>query len=201
MDDIEYSDGATPLDPDELEGLKFSHVATRGELDHLEAANISQGFMWLNRKRNPQILTDTFVREFHKQLFGEVWSWAGVYRKTEKNIGVDPLQISIKVRELIDDVQYWIDNQVFDPLEVAVRFHHKLVFIHPFANGNGRHARYMADAIMEKVFKQPPINWGNADGLKEIREIRKQYIKALQKADAGIYDDLLTFIKPQTLSN
>jgi len=105
MDNIEYPYGATPLDPDELEGLKFSHIKTRGELDHLEAANITQGFVWLKRKRNPKILTDSFAREFHKQLFGEVWDWAGTYRKTEKNIGIDPLQISVQVRELMDNVE------------------------------------------------------------------------------------------------
>jgi len=194
MVNIKYPYGATPLDPDELEGLKFSHVVTRGELDHLEAANISQGFMWLKRKRQPEILTDSFVRTFHKQLFGEVWEWAGTYRKTEKNIGIDPLYISTKVRELMDDVRYWIDNDTFESLETAIRFHHKLVYIHPFPNGNGRHARYMADAIMEKVFNQPPIKWGNTEGLQKTSAIRKRYIKALQKADQGIYDDLLEFV-------
>lgn len=193
MDSIEYPHGATPLDPDELEGLKFSHIKTRGELDHLEAANISQGFIWLKRKRNPEILTDTFVREFHKQLFGDVWDWAGTYRKTEKNIGVDPLQVSVKVRELMDDVKYWIENNTFEPLETAVRFHHKLVFIHPFPNGNGRHARYMADAVMEKIYQLPPINWGDNKELYSETEIREQYINALRKADSGVYDELLEF--------
>jgi len=193
MDNIEYPYGATPLDPDELEGLKFSHIKTRGELDHLEAANITQGFVWLKRKRNPEILTDSFAREFHKQLFGEVWDWAGTYRKTEKNIGIDPLQISVQVRELMDNVSYWLDNKTFEPLETAVRFHHKLVYIHPFPNGNGRHARYMADAVMEKIFDLPPINWGSAEALHSTSGVREQYINALRKADRGIYDDLLEF--------
>ena len=110
MDSIEYPYGATPLDPDELEGLKFPYIRTRGELNQLEAANITQGFIWLKRKRNPKIFTDDFVCEFHEQLFGDVWDWAGTYRKTEKNIGIDPLQVSVKVRELMDDVKYWVDN-------------------------------------------------------------------------------------------
>lgn len=193
MDSIEYPYGATPLDPDELEGLKFPYIRTRGELNQLEAANITQGFIWLKRKRNPKIFTDDFVCEFHEQLFGDVWDWAGTYRKTEKNIGIDPLQVSVKVRELMDDVKYWVDNNTFDPLETAVRFHHKLVYIHPFPNGNGRHARYMADAVMEKIYKLPPINWGNTEQLYSASEIRKQYINALRKADKGIYDDLLEF--------
>lgn len=193
MDNIEYPYGATPFEPDELEGIKFSHIKTRGELDHLEAANISQGFVWLKHKRKPEILTDSFAREFHKRLFGEVWEWAGTYRKTEKNLGIDPVQISVQVRELMDDVRYWIDNITFEPLETAVRFHHKLVYIHPFPNGNGRHARYMADAVMEKIFKLPAINWGNAQGLQVTSEIRKRYINALRKADRGNYDDLLEF--------
>jgi len=195
MDNIEYPYGATPLDPDELEGLKFSHIKTRGELDHLEAANITQGFVWLKRKRNPKILTDSFAREFHKQLFGEVWGWAGTYRKTEKNIGIDPLQISVQVRELMDNVSYWLDNKTFEPREAAVRFHHKLVHIHPFPNGNGRHARYMADAVMEKIFHLPPINWGSTEAPHSTTKVREQYINALRKADRGIYDDLLEFTR------
>ena len=194
MDTIEYPDGATPLDPDELDGLKFSHVTTKGELDQLEAANISQGFIWIKRKKEPEILTDSVAREFHKQLFGEVWDWAGKYRATEKNIGVDPLQISVKLRELMDDVRYWIENKTFEPLEIAVRFHHKLVYIHPFPNGNGRHARYMADAVMEKIFKQPAINWGSANELQVSSETRQRYINALQQADKGIYDGLLELV-------
>lgn len=194
LDNIEYEDGATPLDPDELEGLKFSHITTRGELDLLEAANISHGFIWLKRKKKIDILDDSFAREFHRQLFGEVWQWAGTYRTTEKNIGIDPLYISVKLRELMDDVRYWIENMTFEPLEIAIRFHHKLVYIHPFPNGNGRHARYMADALMEEYFHEPQISWGNALGLQKSTEIRKQYIKALQTADQGIYDDLLVFV-------
>ncbi len=194
MDTIEYLDGATPLDPNELEGLKFLHVTTKGQLDQLEAANINQGFIWFKRKNKPEILTDSFAREFHKQLFGEVWEWAGKYRTTEKNIGIDPLHISVKLRELMDDVNYWIENNTFESIEIATRFHHRLVYIHPFPNGNGRHARYMADAVMEKIFKQPPFNWGNVDELLVSSETRQKYIKALQKADLGIYDELLEFV-------
>ena len=103
------------------------------------------------------------------------------------------MQISVQVRELMDNVSYWLDNKTFEPREAAVRFHHKLVYIHPFPNGNGRHARYMADAVMEKIFHLPPINWGSTEALHSTSEVREQYINALREADRGVYDDLLKF--------
>lgn len=121
---MEYPEGATPLDPDEIVGLKHKHVTTRNELDQLEQANIQSGIEWLTRTRNKDILNETFVRELHKQLFGDVWKWAGTFRRTEKNIGVDPLQIPEKLRTLLDDVRYWIENTTYSPEEIAVRFHH-----------------------------------------------------------------------------
>ncbi len=150
---IEYPAGATPLDPDEMEGLKFRHVTTRSQLDHLEQANIEEGLVWLQRYKDTEILNEGFARELHKRLFGDVWAWAGTFRKTEKNIGVDPLQIGVQLRMLLDDARFWIDNGTYEPLEAAVRFHHRLVYIHLFANGNGRHARIMADAMLTKVLK------------------------------------------------
>lgn len=96
-------DGATPLDPDEMQGLKFSHVTTRGELDELEQANIEQGLAWISRRRGGSIFDDAFVRTLHKRLFGDVWAWGGEYRKTEKNIGIDPLHISVQLRTLLND--------------------------------------------------------------------------------------------------
>ncbi|MGJ8530408.1 mobile mystery protein B [Maritalea sp.] len=128
---FEEPDGATPLDPDEIAGLKFGHVATRGELDELEQANITQGLQWLGRRRGGDILTDEFVRRLHKRLFGEVWEWAGTYRLREKNIGIDPFQISVQLRVLLDDARYWAGNGTYAPLEAAARFHHRMVQIHP----------------------------------------------------------------------
>jgi Fic-DOC domain mobile mystery protein B len=132
---------ATPLDRDEREGLKFRHIATRGELDEMEQVNIASGLIWLARRRKRDILTESFIRELHRRLFGDVWTWAGQFRRSEKNIGIDPLQIDVELRMLLDDARYWADNDVFAPLEAGARFHHRLVRIHPFANGNGRHAR------------------------------------------------------------
>ena len=124
-------DGATPLDPDERDGLKFPHITTRGELNELEQANITEGLSWLARRRGGDVLDDKFVRNLHKRLFGQVWGWAGTYRQTEKNIGIDPLQISVQLRNLLDDAHYWAENGTFKPLEAAARFHHRMVEIHP----------------------------------------------------------------------
>lgn len=194
---IEYPDGATPLDPDELAGLKFKHVTTRGELDHLEQANIQQGMIWLRRYKGDDILNETFIRELHRRLFGDVWSWAGDFRTTEKNIGIDPIQIGIQLRNLLDDVRYWIEHITYEPLEIAVRFHHRLVYIHLFANGNGRHARIMANVLLTKVLKQKPIDWSGGYDLQKMNERRDQYIQALRAADGGDINPLLDFASKQ----
>jgi len=139
--DIEYPPGATSLDPDEIEGLKFKHVTTREQLDHLEQANIEQGLIGLQQCKDKDVLNERFVKKLHKRLFGEVWVWAGAFRQTEKNTGVDPRQIAVELRKLMDDARFWIENNTYNPSEVAIRFHHRLVYIHLFPNGNGRHAR------------------------------------------------------------
>ncbi len=120
LDKLPY--GATPLDPDENEGLKHPHITTRGELDHLESANIAEGLIWLDKQKTPDMLTDAFARKLHMKLFGEVWEWAGIYRTTEKNIGVDPLQISTQLRLLLDDVQYWIEKKIYPPYRNSYAF-------------------------------------------------------------------------------
>ena len=191
---MEYPPGATPLDPNELEGLRFPHIETRGELDQLEQQNIQDGLLWLNRQRKyKDLLTDGFIKELHKRLFGAVWKWAGSFRTTEKNLGVDPLQINVELRKLLDDTRYWIDNQTYPPLEFAARFHHRLVQIHLFPNGNGRHSRIMTDVVLEKYLKEPAIIWRN-DSLIGNSEYREIYINALRRADAGDYTQLIEFL-------
>lgn len=187
-------DGATPLDPDEMQGLKFPHVTTRGELDELEQANIEQGLAWISRRRGGSIFDDAFVRTLHKRLFGDVWAWAGEYRKTEKNIGIDPLHISVQLRTLLDDARYWAENDVFPPLEAAARFHHRMVQIHPFPNGNGRHARIATDILLESIYKHPPIAWASGFDLQADNERRNAYIAALRTADGGNIEPLLGFV-------
>lgn len=187
-------DGATPLDPDERQGLKFTHITTRGELDELEQANIEQGLAWLGRRRGGDILDDRFVRILHKRLFGDVWTWAGDYRLTEKNIGVDPRQISVQLRMLLDDARYWTEHDVYPPLEAAARFHHRMVQIHPFANGNGRHARIAADLLLEEKYRHSPIAWASGFDLQADNDRRRAYIAALRAADGHDLGPLLKFV-------
>ncbi|WP_025872838.1 mobile mystery protein B [Methylobacillus glycogenes] len=190
----DHPQGATPLDPDELAGLKFAHVTKRGELDHLEQANIQAGLQWLQRTKRTDILTEDFVRTLHKRLFGDVWRWAGTFRKTEKSIGIDPVKIAVELHHLLGDTQYWIEHETFPPLEIAARFHHKLVYIHPFPNGNGRHARIMADVILTKIYGSPAIDWAGGYDLQSMNERRDIYIQALRAADERDYKLMFSFV-------
>jgi Fic-DOC domain mobile mystery protein B len=185
---------ATPLDPNERDGLKHKHVTTRGELDELEQANIQTGLQWVSRNRQKDILSDDFLRTLHKRLFGDVWDWVGTYRRTEKNIGIDPLHIGVELRTLLDDARYWAEHDTYPPLEAAARFHHRIVQIHPFPNGNGRHARIAADLYLERHFGHDPIEWTHGFDLQADNERRNAYIAALRKADRGEIDQLLDFV-------
>ncbi|MBX6368925.1 MAG: mobile mystery protein B [Rhodospirillales bacterium] len=192
--DADGAAGATPLDPDERNGLKHRHITTRGELDQLEQANIAGGLAWLARRRKTDILTEAFMRELHRRLFGDVWRWAGTFRLTEKNIGIDPLDIPVQLRMLLGDARYWAEHRSFAPLEAAARFHHRLVQIHPFPNGNGRHARIAADVYLEECFGHGPVDWTAGYSLQSMNERRAQYIDALRAADAGDFEPLLAFV-------
>lgn len=152
-------DGATPLDPDERQGLKFDHITMRGELDELEQANMEEGLDWVSRQRGGDVFDDAFIRKLHHRLFGGVWAWAGQYRLTEKSIGIDPSQIAEQLRMLLDDARYWAEHDTYPPLEAAARFHHRMVQIHPFPNGNGRHARVATDIMLQDYYDHPPIEW------------------------------------------
>lgn len=192
---LTYAEGATPLDPDEAQGLKHKHITTMEELNVLEQANIEDGLLWISRMRRREVLNDDFVCELHKRLFGEVWTWAGEYRTTQKNIGIDPAQIPIEVRNLMDDARYWKEHGIYRPIIGAVILHHRLVKIHPFANGNGRHGRIMADAVLEKLYDLPPINWTADQDLQQNESARrKAYIAALKAADNHDYGPLFSFI-------
>ena len=187
---MEEPDGATPLDPNELEGLKFPHIQTRGELDQVEQVNIQDGLIWLRKQKKPDVLSEAFIRRLHKEMLGEVWEWAGTFRYTEKNIGVAPEQVSMSLRLLLDDVRFWVEHETFSAKEIGLRFHHRLVHIHLFPNGNVRHARFMTDALLKKTMNEQPIHWGEAN-LQNAGEYRSEYIAALKQADAGEYQPLL----------
>ena len=184
--------GATPIDPDEAEGLIPEHVATRGELDELEEANIQEGLEWaLGSSR--EVLTEEFLYELHRRMFDAVWTWAGKVRLTDKNIGVDKNIVRTEVRKLIEDARYWRENTAYEPDELAVRFHHRLVSIHPFPNGNGRHARLMADLLARELGKSA-FSWGGVS-LTNTSDLRTEYIGALRAADGGNVDPLLKFAR------
>jgi len=138
------------------------------------------------------VFTEKFIKDLHRQMFDQIWGWAGRFRQSNKNIGVDKSLISVEIKKLLDDCRYWLDNKTFLAEEIAIRFKHRLVSIHPFANGNGRHARLLADIIMEKVFKKQAFSWGGAD-LNSTSRSRSQYIQAVRQADEGNYEPLLKF--------
>jgi len=184
-------EGATPLDPDELAGLNFKHITTRNQLDELEQANIVSGLLWLKKNnKRADVLSINFALQLHKALFKDVWAWAGTFRLTEKNIGDDPFQISVNLRNLLDDLSAWIEFETYSAKEAILRFHHRLVKIHPFPNGNGRFSRIYADLIAQQLFKVASINWGGKN-LNKMTQARTDYIHALRIADGGDMSALL----------
>ena len=192
--EFNYPEGATPLDPNEIDGLLLTHITTRTELDRWEQDNINEALAWLEQRKPKDILNESFMKQLHKRMFGNVWKWAGDLRKTEKNLGVPFYQISIEVKKLCDDVEYWIENKTFPDDEIAARFHHRLVFIHLFPNGNGRHARLIADILLENVLAKPPFTWGSGN-LAATGLDRKKYIESLVAADREDYRLLMGFVR------
>ncbi len=143
--DLKYPAGATPLDPDETAGLLLSHITTREELNHWEQMNIGEAEEWAFSRKHKDLLSQSFICRLHKKMFGSIWAWAGQFRKSMKNLGVQPWQIALEVNQLCQDTSGWIESTTYEPDEICIRFHHKLVWIHPFANGNGRHARLLVE--------------------------------------------------------
>ncbi len=191
---FDYPEGATPIDEDEKQGLLIDHISTREELNEWEQRNITDAYSWLDRTRRKDFLSEEFIRKLHEEMLGKVWAWAGEYRRTDKNIGVDWTQISVRFRELLNDVRYWIDNETYSPDEIATRFHHRLVQIHLFPNGNGRHARVMTDVLLEKVLKRESFSWGSGNLIEE-GDVRATYIQALRSADGHDYQPLIDFVR------
>lgn len=187
-------EGATPLSPEEREGLKLTHIVTREELNEVEQINVSKAYRWAIHAKRVKVNDAVFLKKLHLQMFGDIWHWAGTFRKTDKNIGCNFWEIPMQLRNLCQDVDAWIEHQSYDSLEAAARFHHRLVEIHCFPNGNGRHARFATDLLLIKYFKQTPLRWGARD-LNQHNMVRKQYIHALQAADKHDYRALLEFMK------
>jgi Fic-DOC domain mobile mystery protein B len=191
----EYPAGATPLDPDEIAGLIPSFISTQGELNAAEQANIASAQRWVSSQKHKDILTDDFIREIHRRMFSDVWKWAGKYRNSESNIGVAPHQIAVSVRNLCDDTGAWISHKDgWD--ELGACFHHRLVSIHPFPNGNGRHARLMTNVLLT-ANGVDPFTWGSkaSDEIGKTGTVRDRYTAALKKADKHQLDDLIRFAR------
>ena len=194
MIEFQYPEGATPIDANEIEGLLLTHITTRAELDRWEQDNINEALVWVEEHKPADILNESFMKLLHNKMFCNVWKWAGKFRQTEKNIGVPWYKISVEVKKLCEDVEYWIENKTFLEDEIAARFHHRLVSIHLFPNGNGRHARLVADILLENVLNKPSFTWGNANLVKSSDD-RKRYIESLIAADRGEYKKLLEFVR------
>lgn len=189
---IDYIDGQTPLSEEEQEGLKIPSITTREELDEFEQLNIEKAIQWtLGKKlKAEQLFSEKFIKDLHKRMYGDVWKWAGTFRTSEKNIGIKCYLIGVELKQLLDDAVYWTQNKTYNSQEIAIRFKHRLVSIHCFANGNGRHSRLMADLIMEKLYGEKFFTWGSTN-LVKATTARTAYIKAVKKADQ---QDLLPLI-------
>ncbi|WP_016991436.1 mobile mystery protein B [Flavobacterium sp. ACAM 123] len=194
--DLHYSDGQTPLSEEEKEGLKIKSITTQRELDEFEQLNIEKAVEWTIRTnlKTERILTEKFSKDLHKKMSGEIWKWAGEFRKSDKNIGVKWTLISVELKKLLDDALYWIENSTYSPEEISIRFKHRIVAIHCFPNGNGRHSRMMADIIIESIFGKELFSWQKSN-MTKADDTRKEYIAALQSADNANINPLIEFAK------
>jgi Fic-DOC domain mobile mystery protein B len=189
---FDADDNATPLTPEERNELIPTHVTLRSELNELEQQNISEADLWVfTRKRN--VLYEPFLRGLHRRMFNRVWRWAGQYRTTERNLGIESYRIKTELPQLLADVRYWIDHASYPPDESAVRFHHRLVSVHPFANGNGRWSRLAADVLVVQLGGKR-FTWGRAN-LQAAGDTRRAYIDALHSADNHDLGALIAFAR------
>ncbi len=193
---LEFSDGHTPLEEDEKEALLIHAIATRAELDEFEQHNIEEAVQWVFSKslKPEKIFTGTFLRNLHKRMYDKVWNWAGQFRQTDKNLGISKWQIPTAVKALNDDALFWVKNNTYTPDEIAIYYKHKLVAIHCFPNGNGRHSRLLADIIINKIYNKPLFTWGT-NNIVITGDSRSEYLDAVRDADHGDYENLLKFAR------
>lgn len=188
----EDDDANTPLEAEERGALIPSYITLRRELNEAEQVNIASAMKWLSSQRG-DILDEKFLRRLHKEMFGQVWKWAGDYRTTARNIGVEAYRIGTEVAQAIGDTRYWVEHETYSPDEIAIRFSHRLVAIHPFPNGNGRFSRLVGDLLAQKL-GQAPFTWGRAN-LIDPNETRQAYVVALKAADNHDFDALIAFAR------
>lgn len=189
---FEYAPGATPIDADEATGLLPSHLTLQSELNEYEEANILQAAEWLFGRRRGDPLEQRFIHSVHRRMFDQTWKWAGAARRSDKNIGVRWYEIPVQLSQMLGDVRVQIEHKAFALTEIAARYHHRLVAIHIFPNGNGRHARVMADLLLMELAGRR-FDWGR-ESLTSPSELRAQYIAALRAADGGDCQPLLKFL-------
>jgi len=183
---------ATPLTPEERRELIPTHIAYRNDLNEAEQDNIARAQDWaLARRRD--LLSEKFLKDLHRHMLRDVWRWAGTFRTSARNLGIASYEIPVALRQLLDDTKAWIEYKAYPPEEIAVRFHHRLVQIHPFPNGNGRHARLMADLLVMRL-EGTRFSWGSAS-LHTAGDVRQRYITALQAADQDDIGPLLAFAR------
>lgn len=188
-----YPEGATPFNQDDGADLIPKYITTQEQLNEWEQANIIEAERWLFSKKRKDLLTINFIKLLHKKMFYKTWKWAGKFRTHQTNIGVLPIMVQESLKILCEDVLYWTQNTTFPMDETAARFHHRLVAIHAFPNGNGRHSRLITDALLIQL-RAPRFSWGK-DNLIKTSETRKRYIKALREADQEDYTSLLKFVR------
>lgn len=189
----EDDEANTPLEAEERAQLIPSYITLRRELNEAEQVNIADADNWaFSRKRD--VLDENFLRTLHKRMFGQVWKWAGTYRTTPRNIGIDAYRIAMEVQATINDTRYWIENQTFSLDEIAIRFSHRIVAIHPFPNGNGRFSREVGDLLAVQL-GQPRFTWGSGSSIADAGQTRKVYIEALQAADNHDLGLLIAFAR------
>jgi Fic-DOC domain mobile mystery protein B len=189
---FEEPDNTTPLTAEERRELIPAHIAYRSELNEAEQENIGRAQDWaLGRRRD--LLTEKFIKDLHRRMLGDVWRWAGKFRTSDRNLGIAHYEIPVALRQLQDDAKAWIEHKAYSPDEIAVRFHHRLVHIHPFPNGNGRHARLMADLLVMSLGGER-LSWGRAN-LQDAGDVRRRHIAALHAADNHDIGPLLAFAR------
>ncbi|MFC2018856.1 mobile mystery protein B [Chloroflexota bacterium] len=189
-----HANGTTPINPDEARGLIPNHLSNLEQLNRWEQDNITEAMLWLEQTKPMDILNIAFIKKLHKRMFCNIWKWAGDFRKTERNLGIAWYNIPTELVVLCGDVVEWIKSDTYPKDEIAVRFHHRLVHIHPFPNGNGRHSRLMTDLLLSNVLKNPIFTW-SSDDLRATRGSRERYLEALYAADEYNYGPLLKFVR------
>lgn len=193
---FDATNGQTPLEDEESDGLLIPTITTRRELDEFEQSNIEHAVEWTLRSRfkAERVFSERFIRDLHRRMYGSVWKWAGEFRTTEKNIGIDPTMIAVELRKLLDDAAFWVGNETFEPDETAIRLKHRIVQIHCFPNGNGRHSRLLADIVANHLLGRPVFSWGSVDLVAQ-GVARDEYLKALRESDAGDLRRLIAFAR------